>query len=203
MNFGSHISETFFIRKLFQSARLYILGIVRKLASKCAWQIIRFWYHSYERMLVELELSIENMDFKVDGSSIYTTIERIKLNLFNILMILNKWIIRWFTFDVTTRSLTTQSPFLSIIIIRLSGHAQTFHDSSFSVMSFPHYISTIDLTLFLQLLDEISSTNVVYLGLQQQQPPQSKCFSITRVSQPNWSHPLTASPSPSTDCYFK
>ena len=141
MNFGSHISETFFIRKLFQSARLYILGIVRKLASKCAWQIIRFWYHSYERMLVELELSIENMDFKVDGSSIYTTIERIKLNLFNILMILNKWIIRWFTFDVTTRSLTTQSPFLSIIIIRLSGHAQTFHDSSFSGMSFsPLYL---------------------------------------------------------------
>ena len=30
------------------------------------------------------------------------------LNLFNILMILNKWIIQWFSFDVTTRSFQEQ-----------------------------------------------------------------------------------------------
>ena len=37
-NFYFHYT-LFFIRKLFQSVRLYIKGIVRSLASKCAWQI--------------------------------------------------------------------------------------------------------------------------------------------------------------------
>ena len=30
--------STFFLRKLFQGTRLYIKGIVRRSASKCAWQ---------------------------------------------------------------------------------------------------------------------------------------------------------------------
>ena len=29
-----------FFRKLFQSTRLYIKGMLRRLASKCAWQIV-------------------------------------------------------------------------------------------------------------------------------------------------------------------
>ena len=63
-------SHMIFLRKLFQSTRLYIEEIVRRLASKCAWQIMRFWYQSYERMLMELGLSIGNMYFKVEREDI-------------------------------------------------------------------------------------------------------------------------------------
>ena len=49
-------SHMIFLRKLFQSTRLYIEEIVRRLASKCAWQIMRFWYQSYERMLMNSNL---------------------------------------------------------------------------------------------------------------------------------------------------
>ena len=35
---GRLVYYYFFLRKLFQSIRLYIKGIVRRSASKCAWQ---------------------------------------------------------------------------------------------------------------------------------------------------------------------
>ena len=48
----SNVIVSIFYRKLFQSTRLNIKGIVRRSASKCAWQMIRFWCQSYERQVL-------------------------------------------------------------------------------------------------------------------------------------------------------
>ena len=37
---GSANGFFFIVRKLFQSTRFYIKGILKRLASKCAWQIV-------------------------------------------------------------------------------------------------------------------------------------------------------------------
>ena len=76
LNFLSGFQFDFFIRKLFQSTRLYIKGIVRVSASECAWKL--------ELLYVVINKLDLKMEFCHSNSYGYVLI-KFRLQAFNVI----------------------------------------------------------------------------------------------------------------------